>query len=65
MKYVLFQLTGISDLVCMHYFSKWELLICDNCGSQGGHVGCHHLVKKGKDYICPECHEVDLKCKYS
>ena len=51
-----------SGLVCVYYFSKWELLIYDNGCSQGGHVGCHNLVKKGKDYICLECHEVDLKC---
>ena len=24
---------------------------------------CHYLIKKGKDYICPECYEVELKRK--
>ena len=46
------------------YFSKWELLLCDNCGHAGGHVECGHLIKKGKDYICPDCHEIDMKCEY-
>ncbi|OWF45461.1 G2/M phase-specific E3 ubiquitin-protein ligase [Mizuhopecten yessoensis] len=40
---------------------KWEIILCDWCGSQGSHVGCHSLSKCGSDNICPDCKGLEKK----
>ncbi|XP_061173871.1 uncharacterized protein LOC133182982 [Saccostrea echinata] len=41
---------------------KWEILVCDWCGSTGSHVGCHNIIKVGPDdYMCPDCYEIEEK----
>jgi hypothetical protein len=45
------------------YFSKWEIILCEFCGSHGAHVACNHLEKLGKHDICKGCKDVDEKSK--
>lgn len=41
---------------------KWEILVCDWCGSTGSHVGCQNIIKVGPDdYMCPDCYEIEKK----
>lgn len=43
--------------------SKWEIILCDFCGSHGSHMACDHLLKHGRNHICPDCNEVDKKAR--
>ncbi|XP_045175865.2 uncharacterized protein LOC123536603 [Mercenaria mercenaria] len=43
--------------------SKWEIILCDFCGSHGAHVACNHLEKMGKHDICHGCKEVDERTR--
>ncbi|XP_033734617.1 uncharacterized protein DDB_G0284459-like [Pecten maximus] len=40
---------------------KWEIIVCNWCGSQGSHVGCHSLSKVGSEDVCQDCKAVDMK----
>ncbi|XP_050404720.1 uncharacterized protein LOC126820657 isoform X2 [Patella vulgata] len=43
---------------------KWELILCDYCGSQGSHVGCDGLYPiNRKDQICQDCWDINLKAE--
>jgi len=44
-------------------FRKWEIILCDFCGSSGSHVACGYLKKLGKRNVCPECYNLDQKCE--
>lgn len=37
------------------YFSKWELVLCQTCGSQGIHMGCGQLKWANPVWECDEC----------
>lgn len=43
--------------------SKWEIILCDFCGSHGAHVACNHMEKLGKNDICHGCKEVDERTR--
>ncbi|XP_060566678.1 uncharacterized protein LOC132725559 [Ruditapes philippinarum] len=43
--------------------SKWEIILCEFCGSHGAHVACNHLEKLGKHDICKGCKDVDEKTR--
>ncbi|KAK3092746.1 hypothetical protein FSP39_006825 [Pinctada imbricata] len=43
---------------------RWEILVCDWCGSKGSHVSCHGLIRVSKeDYVCQDCMDIHNKCK--
>ncbi|XP_076464339.1 uncharacterized protein LOC143296346 [Babylonia areolata] len=38
--------------------SRWEIILCDWCGSSGTHNGCNGFTRVGKDSVCKECSEI-------
>ncbi|KAL5008056.1 hypothetical protein ScPMuIL_013637 [Solemya velum] len=41
--------------------SKWEIIVCDWCGSKATHIHCHALKKIGKEDVCLECKDIGDK----
>ncbi|XP_046557955.1 uncharacterized protein LOC124267121 [Haliotis rubra] len=41
--------------------TKWEIIVCEYCGSKGSHAACQGLVLIRKDYACEECAEIEKK----
>ncbi|XP_064600862.1 uncharacterized protein LOC135467035 [Liolophura sinensis] len=41
--------------------TKWEILLCVCCGSQGCHVTCQGLSSNNDDWMCPDCEEISKK----
>lgn len=46
-----------------YFFRKWELVLCDYCGSQGTHLSCSGLEKSSDKWECNECKTVISKFK--
>ena len=44
-------------------FSKYELILCDHCGSSGTHLACSNLKNPMEDWICASCAEIAAKSK--
>jgi len=44
------------------YCSKWELVLCRTCGSQGIHMACGQLRWANPIWDCVEC--TSILCKY-
>lgn len=36
-------------------YSRWELVLCGTCGSQGIHIGCGRLKWRKPEWHCPTC----------
>lgn len=43
------------------FFSKWEIVLCDNCGSQGTHLHCGKLKSSEHDWMCHDCTSIYMK----
>ncbi|XP_041353287.1 uncharacterized protein LOC121371457 isoform X2 [Gigantopelta aegis] len=43
--------------------SKWEIVVCELCGSVGSHKACHGLKERTSDYVCSACLEVEKRLK--
>jgi len=41
--------------IFMKYYSKWELILCRTCGSQGIHMACGELKWANPVWDCTEC----------
>ncbi|KAL8600048.1 hypothetical protein ACOMHN_039281 [Nucella lapillus] len=45
--------------------SRWEIVLCDCCGSSGSHIECRGLTKAGKEHLCQECVEITAIGEYT
>ncbi|XP_046373044.1 uncharacterized protein LOC124146677 [Haliotis rufescens] len=41
--------------------TKWEIIVCEYCGSKGSHAACRGLELIRKEYACGECAEIEKK----
>ncbi|KAK2147290.1 hypothetical protein LSH36_561g02059 [Paralvinella palmiformis] len=42
---------------------KWEVVLCDWCGSSGTHIACSRLKGPSDDWICKDCFQICGKDK--
>ena len=39
----------------LHTGTKWELILCETCGSSATHTVCSKLRKRDKEWLCKLC----------
>ena len=44
--------------IFLTFFSRWEIILCDSCGSQGIHIACGKLKFHNPSWECCMCSKV-------